>query len=578
MADSPVTTHEAPSPLRRFLRLLSLDKQEILYIYLYAGLNGVIYLSLPLGIQAIISQVLANQLSSSWVILIFVVTLGTAVFGGLQIMQMAISEMLQQRIFARSAFEFAFRFPRMKMEALANYFPPELVNRFFDTQNIQKGLPKILIDFSTASLQILFGLILLSFYHPFFVFFGVGLLVLLLLIIWITGAKGMRTSLEESNYKYQVVYWLEEIARTLSTFKLAGNTDLAMNKTDELVSNYITARKQHFKVLVSQFAYAVGFKTLITAGLLILGSVLLIRREINVGQFVASEIIILIVLSSVEKLISSMETIYDVLTAVEKLGKVMDLPLERHTGINFKEVNHEDGLKLSLSNVSFSIPDSPVGGLQNISFEIQPGEKVCISGFTGAGKTLLINILSGLYDSYTGNISYNDLSIRDLDLLTVRSYIGDCLSQKILFRGTVLENLNMGRSEIEMKDVQWALQRLNLTEFVQSLPQGLHTMLVPEGIQIPQGIARKLILARCLAKRPQLLVMEDFFSLWEPIDRKQICEFLTCGEMQTVVAISNDQMFASLCDRVIVLDQGQVVDIDSYFNISTKSYHSEIFH
>ena len=571
-------TSPALKPVKRFLKLLSVDKKEIFYVYLYAAFNGIIYLSLPLGIQAIISQVLANQLSTSWVILIFVVTLGTMVFGALQVMQMAITEMLQQRIFARSAFEFAFRFPRMKMEALMNYFPPELVNRFFDTMNIQKALPKILIDFSTAALQILFGLILLSFYHPFFVFFGIGLLVLLLLIIWITGAKGLRTSLEESNYKYQVVYWLEEIARTLSTFKLAGDTDLALRKTDELVSSYLIARKQHFRVLVTQFANFVGFKTLITAGLLVLGSILLIRREINVGQFVASEIIILIVLSSVEKLMMSMETVYDVLTAVEKIGKVTDLPLERPSGINFNEITQPEGIKLSLQHVSFNIPGSPHVSIKDVSFQIEPGEKVCISGFTGAGKTILLNLISGLYDSYSGMISYNDFSIRDIDLLTVRSFIGDCLSQKILFRGTVLENLTMGRPEIDLRDVQWALERLNLNEFVQSLPNGLHTMLVPEGIQIPQGISRKLILARCLAKRPQLLVMEDFFSLWEPKDRSQICEFLTCGEMQTVVAISNDKMFASLCDRVIVLDQGKVMDMDSYYNITSKRYFAEIFH
>ncbi|MEM6633137.1 MAG: ABC transporter ATP-binding protein [Bacteroidota bacterium] len=574
------TSHNPPAmnPVKRFVNLLSVDKKDIFYIYLYAAFNGIIYLSLPLGIQAIISQVLANELSTSWVILIVVVTLGTMVFGALQIIQMAITEMLQQRIFSRAAFEFAFRFPRMKMEALMNYFPPELVNRFFDTLNIQKALPKILIDFSTATLQIIFGLILLSFYHAFFVFFGIGLLVLLLLIIWITGPRGLRTSLEESKYKYQVVYWLEEVARTLSTFKLAGGTDLAMRKTDELVASYLKARKQHFRVLVIQFINVVGFKTIITAGLLILGSVLLIRRELNVGQFVASEIIILMVLSSVEKLMLSMETVYDVLTAVEKIGKVTDMPLERHTGINFKEISRPDGMKLTLQDVSFNIPDSPHVSINKISFQVEPGEKVCIAGFTGAGKSVLLNLISGLYDSYSGVISYNDISVRDIDPLSVRTSIGDCLSQKILFRGTVLENLTMGRPEVELKDVQWALDRLQLSEFVQSLPNGLHTVLVPEGVQIPQGISRKLILARCLAKRPQLLVMEDFFSLWEPKDRSQICEFLTCGEMQTVVAISNDKMFASLCDRVIVLDHGMVMDMDSYYNITSKRYFQEIFH
>jgi len=570
--------YSTAKPLKRFLALLSVDRKDIFYVSLYAAFNGIIYLSLPLGIQAIISQVLANQLSTSWMILIFVVTLGTIVFGGLQIMQLAITEMLQQRIFTRSAFEFAFRLPRMKMEALTKSFPPELVNRFFDTQNIQKGLPKLLIDFSTASLQILFGLVLLSFYHPFFVFFGLTLLALLFIIFWITGPKGLRTSLQESDYKYQVAFWLEEIARTLSTFKLAGDTDLALRKTDEIVSKYLVARKQHFRVLITQFANVVGFKTTITAGLLVLGSILLIRREINVGQFVASEIIILIVLSSVEKVIMSMDTVYDVLTAVEKLGKVMDIPLERHEGINFGEICKNEGIALTMKNVSFSYPGYSTRSLRNISLQVNAGEKICLSGFSGSGKTMLLNVLSGLYDSYAGIITYNNVSIKDIDSLSVRSYIGDCLSQKILFRGTVTENLTMGRKNVGIDEINWALQRLNLLDFVHSLPDGLHTQLLPEDIQIPQGLARKLILARCLTKQPHLLVMEDFFSLWEPKDRAQICEFLTCGETKTVIAASNDKNFAQMCDRVIVMDEGMIVDDDTYDNISQKPYFEDLFH
>ena len=543
--DLTLDTSLKGKPLKRFLRLLSVDRKEIAYVYLYAIFNGLIYLSIPLGIQAIISQVLANQLSSSWVVLIVVVTLGTAVVGGLQIMQMSITEMLQQRIFTRSAFEFAYRLPRIKMESLTNYYPPELVNRFFDTLNIQKGLPKILIDLSTATLQIFFGLILLSFYHPFFVFFGLVLIALLYLIFWMTGPKGLKTSLVESDYKYQVAFWLEEIARTLSTFKLAGVSTFALEKADELVRKYLTARKAHFKVLITQFGNVVAFKTIITAGLLIIGSVLLIQRELNVGQFVASEIVILIVISSVEKLILSMETIYDVLTAVEKIGKVTDLPLERPSGIPFSEVNKGNGIAMTLRNVSFKRPGDEWKSLDHINFHVKAGEKVCIAGPPGSGKTLLLNIITGLYDSYEGNIVYNDIPIRNLDLISTRSYIGDCLSEHVLFRGTVEENLRMGREEVSFEDMMWALKRLGLLDFIHSLPQGLNTMLVPEGPQFPQSIVKKLILTRCIAKRPQLLVMEDFLAVWDFEEKERICEFLTCGDINTMIAVGNDAGLAT---------------------------------
>ena len=157
------------SPLQRFFRLLELDKKEISYIYLYAIFAGLITLTLPLGIQAIIGLIIGGNVSSSWVLLVIVVTIGTLLNGVLKVMQLTVTETIQQRIFTRSAFDIAYRFPRIKFEALHYEFAPELANRFFDTLTLQKGLPKILMDFSTGILQIFFGLLLLSFYHPLFI-------------------------------------------------------------------------------------------------------------------------------------------------------------------------------------------------------------------------------------------------------------------------------------------------------------------------------------------------------------------------------------------------------------------------
>ena len=574
MAESQLTG----KPLRRFFRLLSLERREITHIYLYAIFSGLIYLSLPLGIQAIISLVLANQLSSSWALLVGVVTLGTLVVGGLQVMQISITETIQQQIFTRASMEIAYRMPRIKLEALTPYYPPELVNRFFDTLTIQKGLPKILIDLSTASIQILFGLILLSFYHAFFVLFGLILVLLLFLIFRFSGPRGMATSLEESDTKYQIAYWLQEIARTLTSFKLAGDTDLALRKTDKLVTRYLDARQRHFNVLVFQFGNIVLFKTFVTAGLLVLGSILLIQRELNVGQFVASEIIIILVINSVEKLILSVETIYHALAGGEKPGKSTAMPLERHEGRDFREVNTSHGIGVKFQSLHFQFPGEYKVSLQNINLEIAPGSKVCVAGQSGSGKTTLLNVLSGLYESYQGAIIYNEIPLSNLDKISLRSYIGDCLSQKNLFRGSIMENLTMGKPEIQLSDVLWSLEKVGLMRYMQSLPDGLDTQVVPESALMPQGISRKLILARCLAKRPQPLVMDDFFAIWEYEERKRLCEFLTCDEMKTVIAVSNEAVYAAQCDLVIVMEKGAVVATGAYEEISQQAAFTHLFH
>ncbi|MEM6264483.1 MAG: ATP-binding cassette domain-containing protein [Bacteroidota bacterium] len=559
-------------PIKRFFRLLEPDRKEVVYIYLYAIFNGLINLSLPLGIQAIISLILADEISSSWVILIVVVTVGTAMAGGLQIMQVTITEMLQQKIFARASFEFAYRIPRIKAEKLLKYYPPELVNRFFDVMNVQKGLPKILIDFSTASLQILFGLILLSFYNSAFVFFGIGLLVILVLIFRISGPSGLRTSLEESNYKYEVVYWLEEIARTLTNFKLAGNSNLPLKKTDALVSNYLDARKAHFRVLIFQYANIVGFKTIVTAGLLILGSVLLIQREINIGQFVASEIIIITIISSVEKLILSMDTVYDLLTAMEKIGKVTDMPLEAQKGLEYRDDVDARGMELTLRDLKFSYPGDLRPSLNDVDLDIKPGEKVAIIGNVGAGQTLLTGLISGLYDSFEGVIAYNGIPLNNYDRQSLRSNIGDILSRNVLFRGTLEENITMGREEIDYDDLRWVIDNLDLREFIQRMPEGLNTMLVPEGPQMPPSVVRRLIIAKSVIKRPSLLVMEDFIPDREPDIKEKIANFLTQSDLWTLIGASNDPLFVSKCEKVVVMDHGTILEVGTYEEISQKPY------
>ena len=167
--------------VQRFFNLLRVDKQEILTLYTYALFNGLISLSLPLGIQAIINLISGGQVSTSWIVLVLFVIVGVGLTGLMQIMQLSVTESLQRRIFTRSAFEFAYRIPKLKLSVTDRYHIPELVNRFFDTLSVQKGLSKILVDFSTASLQVIFGLILLSLYHPVFILFSLTLLLYSLL-------------------------------------------------------------------------------------------------------------------------------------------------------------------------------------------------------------------------------------------------------------------------------------------------------------------------------------------------------------------------------------------------------------
>ncbi len=554
-------TKEPLTPLRRFFRMLSLDKREILMIYTYALFNGLINLSLPLGVQAIIGFVISAEFSASWGLLIFIVVAGVAAAGFIQILQLSLTELLQKRVFTRAAFEFAYRIPRFKIEKISGLYAPELINRFFDTLMVQKGLSKILMDFSTSSLQIVFGLILLSFYHPFFVFFGIILIALVSLIFALSGPNGLKTSLLESKYKYEVAHWLEELGRSMGTFKLAGNSDLALQKTNRLVGNYLKFRKDHFKVLVFQFSNIVAFKTLITAGLLILGSILVIDQEINLGQFVASEIIILLVLSSVEKLILSMETIYDVLTGMEKLGQITDIPIEKDEGIHLGELNLGSGLEMQLSNLSYRYPGSGFDALTKINLNIKAGQKICITGPHLSGKSTLVSVLSGLLLQYEGSIMVNGIPLRDIDLMSYRTVVGDNLSIQDLFSGTLSENITVGRV-LPVENILESIEKVGLNYFLKQSSDGLNTLIKPEGLGLSTSERIKIILARILSQEPKLILLDHVLDHLEPIDRQRIITELTSeNHGWTVLMVSNDPKIMAICDQVIEMDSGVIKNI-----------------
>lgn len=317
------------TPVQRLIRLLTTEKKDIGYVYLYAIVAGLINLSLPLGVQAVFNFVSSGTVFNSVYLLITLVIIGVILNGLINIGQAAIVEVMQQRIFAKAAFEFTYRLPRIQQDALRPYYPPELMNRFFDVMSVQKALPKFLIDITAAVLQIIFGIILLSFYHPVFIVFGLVTLLLVVGVVLVLGKSGLETSLNESKYKYKVAAYLEELARDLSAYRKEADSFEAIDRMDNLVASYLSYRNAHFNILKRFFFNAVFFKTLIVGSLLIMGTWLVVDRQMTLGQFVAAELVIVLITGAVEKLIMSIEVVFDLLTAVEKLGNVTDLPLDR---------------------------------------------------------------------------------------------------------------------------------------------------------------------------------------------------------------------------------------------------------
>lgn len=545
------------SPWQRLVGLLKLEKRDLIQVIYYAVFSGLVGLTLPLGIQVIINLIQGAQVSTSWIVLVILVTIGVAFVGALQLMQMRIIETIQQRIFTRASFEFTYRFPKIQMRELRNSYPPELANRFFDTLNIQKGLAKILVDIPGAMLQIIFALILLSFYHPFFIAFGFLLLILIYIVFKYTAERGMETSLQESKHKYRVAHWIQEVARTIVSFKLSGKTNLAVQKNDSLVSDYLKARESHFKVLVIQFIQMVGFKVIVTAGLLIIGGLLVLNQEMNIGQFVAAEIIILLVINSVEKLILGLESFYDVLTSLEKMGQVVDKGLEPQEGEKPIFNGHFD---LELDHVEYKVPERDESILKDVSLRINTKSRILVRGESGSGKSSLLRLISGIIKPTKGKIFVNEHSLETINLNYYRSKLGLSLADETPFEGTIRENITFGDESITDEQLMEVIKNVGLSQFIKESDQGLNTVLYPEGKQISFTVAKKIVLARAVVVRPKLLILEDPLEHFENDEANAIIDFLTDSKNPwALIVVSINDNWAKQCTQVITLKKGQII-------------------
>jgi ABC-type bacteriocin/lantibiotic exporter with double-glycine peptidase domain len=556
------------SPFARLLQLLRAERSDIWLIYLYAVLVGLFGLTVPLAVQGITQLVQGGLVLQPVVLLIAFAILGTLVTGVVGLLQESVVETIQQRIFARLAFEFAYLVPRIRFEAAQQNNLPLQMNRFFEAVLIQKSLAKLLIDVPTATLQVIFGILLLSFYNPSFIVFSIVLVIGVFVIFRLTYSRGIETSIMESKYKYIVLEWLQAMARSIAAFKFSTRSTLPIERMDGHVANYLKYRRKHFRVLVTQSMSMIVFKTVLTGALLILGTTLVVNRSLTLGQFVAAELVIVTVLAGVEKLIRSLATIYDVLTSVDKVGRVMDLPVEEIRGLQLPP--SQTGLAIVAKGLSFTYPDQASPTLSDINLDIRPGSRIAITGVDGSGQTTLLRVIGALHDGYDGTLTYDGITLRSMNRAALREQIGQVLSTTDLFDGTIEDNVSVGRRFVDRAAVLQALKAVDVDAFVQSLPLGIQTTITNGGSNLSAAVASKLLVAQGIVGEPRLLLLDDFFQNLDDDYRSRLIRLLTDhATPYTVIAVSHDAEFLAACDEIIVMEDGHIKTRGTYAELAS---------
>jgi ABC-type bacteriocin/lantibiotic exporter with double-glycine peptidase domain len=533
---------KALKPHERFFKLLENHKSDLWNLLFLSLLAGIISLSLPLGLQAMVNFIVMGRVSASWVILLILIVLGILADGILQINQMRIIENVQQHIFVNSAVDFAFRLPKIDTSKLKEYPLADLSNRFLDTFTVQKSLTKILTGLPMAIFQLFFGVIVLGIYNTSFLIGGVLLIIITYFALRLTFKKALATSINESSYKYKLLYFLQNLAKMDREFKSNPHEEISLKATDSITAKYLLERNKHFFWLIWQYRIFLIFRVLVVLMLLLGGALLLMQEQINLGEFVAAEIIILMMISASEKVILNYESIFDLLTSLDKIGQVMDINTEQETVYKASSILDESKSPIAIHIKSLRLDDN----LAIDDIVLESNKRYWFKGLSLNESETLIANLSGIELDEKAEIYLDDTLMTHRNPLYLRKRIKILAEDaKLLERLSIEENIVFGR---DLSDEHFK-ETLEKTSILKYLNQNGLTLADTVKSDCNGELRMLIALCRILITKPEFILITNK-ALWYLAQYKGLLDSLLANA-QGIIYFSNSSEMLEQADVIL---------------------------
>lgn len=556
------SAHHDRTPWSRLREFLQPEISDILIVLIFAVFTGLLSLATPIAVEALVNTVAFGTLLQPLIVLSVILLVFLFFAGSLRFLQRFTAELIQRRLFARTVSRLAWQLPRVRMEN-AGEFTPELLNRFFDIVTMQKIVAQLLLDGLTVVLTVGLGMIVLAFYHPWLLAFDAVLLLMLGVMVFLLGRGAVRSSITESQSKYAVASLFEDIARCPVLFRTSGGAELALSKADLLATDYLLARQAHFRILTRQIISGLLLEAFASSVLLGLGGFLVVQGQMTLGQLVAAELIVTLIVAAVSKFDKHLEAVYDLLTSMDKLGHLFDLPGESTIGM--LNAGRTGAAAVAVCDVEYRYADGTCG-LNATSFELRSGECVAITGGSGTGKSTLMDLLFRSKSPVSGRILLDDLNLDDLRPDIVRQVVALVRDVEIL-DASLAENVHLSRPDVTAADVRRLLTHAGLLnhrddglhglEAVQSAKSwSPETRLDFRGRPLSDCQQRRLMIARALAGNPGLLLIDGLLDTFPPDEARALLERLRADRSRLTILLATARPeLAAQCDRSLVLGE-----------------------
>lgn len=545
-----------PSPFRRLLGMLRPEAAEIRMLVLFSATVGLLALASPIAVEALVNSVAFGGLIQPVVVLSLMLLACLALAAGMTALEFYVVELIQRRLFVRAAARATVSLVQ-GLRQTGELNAAVLANRFLEVAQIQKITAVLLLDGVSILLTTVIGMIVLAFYHPVLLAFDIGLTSALVILLFGMARRGTRTSIEESLAKHALVRWFEQLAHTSTTFRSRSGGQLAADVAAALTTRYLEKRAEHFRIVFRQLNFGLAVQVLASVMLMGLGGWLVIIGQMTLGQLVAAELIIALITGQLSKIGKYVESYYDLMASVDKLESLLDRPTERDGG------EAPDGAPAGASLRTTELGyhhDAGRALFDELEVRAAPGEAVAIVGDEGAGKTKLASLFVGRAQATSGAVEIDGLDVRSWNLPALRDRVA-LVGGTSVIEATIAENLHLARDDVRPDDMRKALQAVELLDSVMLLPSGLDTRLELDGTPLSRGQVSRLMLARALAGKPRLLLLDGVMDYLDDERRRRIWQIIRRDYPSTVVLLTRSAATARLCDRTYTLPEPPADDV-----------------
>ena len=531
--------------LSYYNQLLKPEGSYFAIAIIYGIAVSIITLAIPISVQALVNTIAFGVLVQPLVILTVLLLSLLIISSILKALQTFIIEIFQRHFFIRISTDIAENIMMSGKDELSKHYGVELVNRYFDIMTVQKKATTLITGGVSLVLQIVLGLILLAFYHPYFLVFDIILISLLAGIWFLFGSRAMKTAVEESDRKYKLAYWLEEIARESTFFKRQKYKKKVYEVTDSKVYDYIGSRKDHFKLLFIQIVLLLISYSFLSALILGLGGFLVISGELSLGQLVAAELIVTVILAGLSGAGKYLEDFYDLYAALSKISSLYKLKPAENLKQEIVEIKGKDLL------VKFD----------NETLNFEHGKSYLLQSKFYSSKLSFIDMIRGFTDESRYKGQFGNRSYEELCAFQVNDFIS-VIKEPHFFYGTLFENLTFGLEKISIKKVEEVLEVVDLQDMITALPDGLDTEINPAGYPLWPSQLIRLTIAREILVGTKVIVAVDVFEGLEKKRRRSILKYLIDQNI-TLIVLSNQNLEGFDFDGYYFLNGEEIVSCDS---------------